>query len=60
MNGIDVESSGENLAYNLVQPQTVFDLWLASSPDRENMERMCFVRIGVGLHQGVWTANFAR
>lgn len=60
MNGIDIESSGENLAYNFIAPLEVFNAWLASPPDRENLERMCFIRIGVGKHQAVWTADFAR
>ena len=59
-NGIDFESTGENLSYHTILPQTVFNDWLASPTDRENMERMCFIRIGVGKHQDVWTANFAR
>lgn len=60
MNNIDVESSGENVAYNVLLPQDVFLQWMANSADRENIERMCFVRIGIGMHQNVWTANFAR
>lgn len=60
INGIDFSSSGENLAYNLILPATVFQQWLDSASDRANIERMCFIRIGVGLHQGVWTAKFAR
>ena len=60
MNGIDYESAGENVAYNFVLPSTVFQLWLNSADDRANIERMCYIRIGVGMHNGVWTANFAR
>jgi uncharacterized protein YkwD len=60
MNGIDIESSGENVAYHVFLAQDVFQQWLGNATDRENIERMCFVRIGVGLHQDVWTANFAR
>ncbi len=60
MNGIDFELSGENLRYNTLQPQTVFQDWLNDSADRANIERMCFVRIGVGKHQEAWTAKFAR
>lgn len=59
-NGNDIESSGENVAYNAVLAETVFQRWMASGPDRENIERMCFVRIGVGKHGGTWTACFAR
>jgi uncharacterized protein YkwD len=60
MNGIDFDSAGENVAYNFILPSTVFQEWLNSSENRANIERMCFIRIGVGLHEGVWTANFAR
>jgi uncharacterized protein YkwD len=60
MNGIDFEISGENLAYNIILPDTVFQQWLNSTEDRSNIERMCYGRIGVGLHQGAWTAKFAR
>ena len=60
MNSIDYEGTGENLAYNTILPQTVFNLWLANPSDRANLERMCFIRIGVGKHQEAWTANFAR
>ena len=59
-NGIDIESSGENVAYNATLADTVFQRWMSSPPDRENMERMCFVRIGVGKHGDIWTACFAR
>ena len=59
-NGIDIESSGENINYGSITPQAVFNGWLASPEHRENVERTCFVRIGVGKHQSVWTANFAR
>ena len=58
-NGIDMESSGENVAYGAVLPQIVFQQWLNNPADRENIERMCFIRIGVGRHQDAWTANFA-
>jgi uncharacterized protein YkwD len=57
-NGIDVESSGENLAYSALLPQIVFNQWLNNPDDRANLERMCFIRIGVGKHQDAWTANF--
>jgi len=60
MCGIDIELSGENLAYNMILPQTVFTQWMNTPADRANIERMCFVRIGVGKHQEAWTANFAR
>lgn len=60
INIIDVESSGESLAYSAVLPQTVFQQWMNTTADRQNIERMCFVRIGIGKHQDAWTANFAR
>ena len=60
MNGIDVESSGENVNYGGATPQDVFQQWLADPDLRANLERMCFVRIGVGKHQDAWTADFAR
>jgi hypothetical protein len=52
--------AGEAAGYNFALPQTDFQAWLDSPPDRENIERVCFIRIGVGKHQDVWTANFAR
>lgn len=60
MNNIDIESSGENVAYNHQTAVAVFSHWLSNPPDRANIERMCFVRVGVGRHQDAWTANFAR
>lgn len=60
MNGIDFELSGENLRYHTILPQTVFQDWLNDPSDRANIERMCFIRIGVGKHQEAWTAKFAR
>lgn len=59
-NGIESSTSGENISYGAFSPQAAFDGWLNSAPHRENMQRKCFTRVGVGTHGGVWTANFAR
>lgn len=59
-NEIDVEANGENISYGASTAQAVFNGWLLSPPHRSNMEYYCFVRIGVGRNQSVWTANFAR
>jgi uncharacterized protein YkwD len=59
-NGLDFEISGENIRYGALDAQEVFDGWLNSPDHRANLERLCFVRIGVGYHGLVWTADFAR
>jgi uncharacterized protein YkwD len=59
-NGISAETSGENISYGAPTPLLAFEGWLNSPAHRENMERGCYTRIGVGCHGGVWTANFAR
>lgn len=59
-NNLDFEMSGENIRYGGGSASSVFQGWLDSPDHRANLERACWVRIGVGLHQTVWTANFAR
>jgi uncharacterized protein YkwD len=60
LNGIDAPTSGENISYGAHTPLAAFEGWMNSNPHRENMERECYTRIGVGRHGSVFTANFAR
>ena len=60
LNGIDSESSAENISYGAFTPLSVYQGWRNSPGHNANMFYECFLRIGVGKHQNVWTANFAR
>lgn len=59
-NGLTPSTSGENISYGALTPLDAFEGWLNSPGHRENMERGCYTRIGVGCHGVTWTANFAR
>ena len=59
-NGIDTESAGENIVYGSFTALSTYHGWKTSPPHNANMFNPCFIRIGVGRHQDVWTALFAR
>lgn len=51
-------ADGENIAEAPYTGQEIVDYWLDSPPHKANLDHPKFRRIGVGLHNNVWTQVF--
>ena len=54
----DTRADGENIAEAPFSGEKIVEYWLDSPPHKANIEHPKFRRIGVGLHNDVWTQVF--